>query len=51
MRKIEALGGKVFYFRCEICGHETEEVKKTKHNIDEQPPTSCPNCGCKVRNL
>jgi len=44
MKKIEDPDRKVFYLRCETCGYETEEKKKTRENVDEQPPR-CPRCG------
>jgi len=37
--------GKPFYYRCESCGHETEEKKTTRDNLEEQPPSYCPRCG------
>ncbi len=34
-----------FYYRCNLCGYETEERKTTRENLDEQPPLYCPRCG------
>jgi len=44
MKKIKGPDPKVFYWRCETCGYETDEKKKTRENVDEQPPR-CPRCG------
>ena len=37
MKKIEDRD-QHFYWRCETCGYQTEEKKKTRENDDEQPP-------------
>lgn len=45
LKKIEDRDRGKFYFACERCNYESAEKKKTRENMDEQPPAFCPKCG------
>ena len=45
MKKVEDRDLKTRRYVCEHCGHETEDVKVTRENLEEPTPRCCPKCG------
>ena len=45
MKKVEDRDLKTRRYVCELCGHETEDVRVTRENLDEPTRLRCPRCG------
>jgi uncharacterized Zn finger protein len=45
LRKVEHPSRKSFYWACDQCPYESQEIRYTRENYHDAPPRTCPRCG------